>query len=135
MKKIDPRSDVYAIGVILYEILAERHPFSAKTTVDLYQKILHEDPKPLRSVNDTIDPDLDAIVMKSIEKDPEFRYFSAEDLAMDLRRYLAGDPILAKRSTHARQVARKWKKYRGRLLPGVAVAFIAVGVTFFILGW
>jgi len=135
VKKIDPRSDVYAIGVILYEILAERHPFSAKTTVDLYQKILHEDPKPLRAVNDTIDPDLEAIVMKSIEKDPEFRYFSAEDLAMDLRRYLAGDPILAKRSTHARRVVRKWKKYRGRLLTGVAVALIAVGVTFLVLGW
>ncbi len=135
VKKIDPRSDIYSIGVILYEILAERLPFTSRTTIDLYQKILHDEPEALRAVNDTIDPDLEAIVMKAIEKDPEFRYFSAEDLAMDLRRYLAGDPILAKRSTRARRVAKKWKKHRGRIATAATVALVAVGLTFFLLGW
>ncbi|MCK4836050.1 MAG: serine/threonine protein kinase, partial [Candidatus Aminicenantes bacterium] len=89
---IDRRSDIYSMGITLFELLSGEVPFKGDTPVDILMKIIQKDPPPLRKVNPRIPVDLETIVMKCIEKDPNRRYSSAKELAEDLQHYLDGDP-------------------------------------------
>jgi eukaryotic-like serine/threonine-protein kinase len=73
-------SDIYAMGVVLYEMLAGVRPFSADNYVALLMKHLHEQPRPLRMLNPRIDPALEAVVMRALEKDAQYRYRDARDM-------------------------------------------------------
>jgi len=92
----DARSDVYSLGVILYELLTDHLPFEGPAHL-LLPRIIQEDPPTLRSLNPTIPPDLEAICLKALAKRPEDRYSSAAALARDLRSFLRGEPIEAQR--------------------------------------
>jgi serine/threonine-protein kinase len=92
-RDISPRTDVYALGAILYESLTGRPPYEGETTVDLYSRIVKEAPPRPRTVNPEISRDLEGILLKALEKNPARRYAQAEELAKDLRRYLDGVPI------------------------------------------
>src|SRR5262245_33506090 len=85
-----PAAGVYALGAILYECLTGRPPFRAATVLDTLQQVVHADPVPPRLVNPAVPPELDAVCMKCLEKDPARRYVSAGALADDLRRYQGG---------------------------------------------
>ena len=92
---VDPRSDLYSLGCVLYEMLTARPPFSGDTPVAVAYKHVQEQPLPPSRINPNVPSALDAIVMKLLNKDPFLRYPSAEDLRSDLRRFLDGQPVLA----------------------------------------
>jgi hypothetical protein len=92
----DARSDLYALGLTLYELLTLRPGFESADRLRLIEKISAEDPRKPRSLDPQIPLDLETIILKAIEKDPKARYQSAEAMAEDLRRFLADEPIKAR---------------------------------------
>ncbi len=112
--QIDARSDVYSLGVILYELLTGTFPYPVTGNLrDVLENIVHTAPVRPSTVRHQLRADLETIVLKCLNKQPERRYQSAGELAHDLRRYLAGEPIEAKRDsllyvlgTRARRQAR-----------------------------
>ncbi len=92
----DRRSDVYSLGVILFELLTGERPFRGTNRVTLISQVLLDDPPSPRKLDARIPRDLETICLKCLEKDPNRRYPSAQSLAHELRRYLHGEPIQAR---------------------------------------
>lgn len=93
-------SDVWGLGAMLFELLAQRPPFVAESVPGLLRKVVEEDPEPMASISAVPPPrDLEVIALKALAKDPAQRYASASALGDDLRRWLAGEPIHARPST------------------------------------
>ncbi len=119
----DPRSDVYALGATLYELLTLHPAFDEPDRVKLIDRVLHESAVPLRQLDRRIPRDLETIVLKALAKEPGERYATAGQLAEDLRRFVAGRPILARRSSSIERLWR-WSK-RNPLVAGAACAVAA----------
>ncbi len=98
---IGPRSDVYALGVILYRMLTNRLPFDGTSVAEVYSSILAEDPKPPEAGRD-----LQTICLKAMDRERDRRYATALDFAEDVRRFLAGEPILARPDRTIRRIRR-----------------------------
>ena len=94
-KPVDPRSDLYSLGCVMYEMLTTRPPFSGDTPVAIAYKHVQEAPVPPSQMGVAVPAPLEAIVMKLLAKDRDQRYASAEDLRADLKRYLDGQPVSA----------------------------------------
>jgi tetratricopeptide (TPR) repeat protein len=92
---LDARSDVYALGATLYHVLTGRPPFELETAIQMHLAITQEEPLPPSAWNPRVPQSLDTVCLKCLEKDPARRYLSAGELADDLDRWLAGEPILA----------------------------------------
>ena len=90
--KVDARSDVYSMGVILYQMLTRELPFTGTKRMLLHQ-VLHEDPKSLRKLNDNVPRDLETITLKAMNKSPGERFESAEKMGAELNRWLQNKPI------------------------------------------
>ena len=121
--KIDVRSDVYALGVMLYELLCGRlpHDLAGATVPEAARIIRDEDPLTLSSVGREFRGDLDTIVSTALEKDPARRYQSAASLAEDVRRYLRDEPITARPPSTMYQLRKFARRNRG-LVAGLGVA-------------
>jgi Flp pilus assembly protein TadD len=132
---IDHRTDVYSLGATLYELLTLRPAFEGNDRQELLRQIAQEEPKTPHRVNRTIPAELETIVLKAMEKRPQERYATAQELATDLERYLRDEPIRARRPGLGRR-ARKWaRRYRA----AVTAAAVCLVVTFAALlgsvGW
>jgi len=94
-RPVDPRSDVYSLGVVLYEAVCGRPPFRGDDPLAVAYQHVQEQPTPPSQINADVDPTLEAIILKCLAKSPQARYPSAEDLRADLRRYREGGQIAA----------------------------------------
>ena len=127
----DRRSDVYSLGLTLYELLGQKPAFENSDRLSLIDSIKTVEPEPLRKLVRSIPLDLETIVEKAIEKDPRRRYSTANELAADLNRFAAGQPIHARRVGSAERLWL-WAKKRKALAASLAalsavLVFVAVG--------
>ena len=126
-RAVDGRTDVYALGATIYECLSGVVPFQGESYPELVAKVLHEDPPPLRQAGSIggpprrVAPDLEAIVLRCLEKDPARRYAGAGELAQDLERFLRGEAVEARPPGRLRRLARR-ARGQTQLVVGVALA-------------
>jgi eukaryotic-like serine/threonine-protein kinase len=132
-REIDSRSDVYALGVLLYEMLTGRLPIDTQTgsLVSALHAICEEPPKTLNlsfTGGFRLDPDIQTIVGKALEKDPDRRYASADALAEDVQRYLSDQPILAHPPSTAYQLRKLVARHRFASWTALGVLVLLIGV-------
>ena len=122
---LDHRSDIYSLGVTLYEMLALRPPFESEDRHLLMHEIVDGDPPPPGQVNHAIPRDLETIVLKAMAAEPQSRYTTAQELADDLQRFLADEPIHARRTSLADRAAKWARRHRPVVLSAVILLVTA----------
>lgn len=128
---LDRRSDIYSLGATFYEFISGVAPFAGTSGLQVLVDVLRGDVRPLRSLQPRLSPELDAIIMKCLEKEPQHRYPSARAFADDLRRYLDGDPILARPTGILGRLAKKARKN-----PRLTTAFLTlISLIVVVGGW
>jgi serine/threonine protein kinase len=132
---VGPRTDIYALGATLYELLTLEPPFRGQDPQELLRQIGFDEPRPLRRVNAQAPVELETIVLKALAKNPAERYATAADLADDLQRFLKDEPIRARPPTLAQRV-RKWaRRHRSVVASAVVALLVILAVVAGSLGW
>jgi eukaryotic-like serine/threonine-protein kinase len=127
--KLDARTDIYSLGAILYELLTGARPFAGAGQI-LLARIREEDPRPPRRLDNAIPADLETICLKAMAKEPSHRYAGAGAFAADLRRWLDGEPVLAR---PVGPIGMFWRKCRRRpVVSGLAASLVLAVVLGFI---
>lgn len=129
--RLDTRSDVYSLGVILYLLLLRKFPYSAEgSELAIARRVTEEEP----ARPEGVDEDLRALLLKTLSKDPAERYQSAGALCDDISRYLSGRPLNAKRPTFGYQLSKHIRRNRGAWAAGVLAVCALLGSVFFYVG-
>lgn len=124
---VDARSDVYSLGVTLYELVTQRQAHLGEDRQNLLRQIVEEEPVPPRRINPSLPLDLETIILGAMAKTREERYPTAQALADDLERFLAGKPTLARRPTLADRAA-KWARRHRSLVAVAACAAVLLSI-------
>ena len=121
---VDGRTDVYSLGVTLYELLTQTHAHPGEDRETLLRQIIGEEPIPPRRHNPAVPVDLETIVLAAMAKSRDERYVSAQAMADDLERFLAGKPTLARRPTLADRAAKWARRHRSMVALGMGAAMV-----------
>ena len=125
--ELDTRTDVYSLGVILYQLLTHQLPRDMKgTSIEVLRRITEEEVHRPRDISRTVDRELEAVLLKALAQDPDGRYSSAGELARDIENCLAGEPLLARKPTTIYFLRKRLRKYRYPLAG--AAALVAIGI-------
>ncbi len=122
-------SDLYALGVILFELLTGRTPFVGASPAELAALVEHHEPPPLHLLAPAAPRDLETICLKCLERDPARRYAGAAALAEDLRRFLAGEPILARAAGRLDRARKFARRHRVGLAAATSITLVLVTAT------
>jgi tetratricopeptide (TPR) repeat protein len=133
LQQIGPRSDVYALGAVLYAVLTGHAPFKATNALDTLRQVSEQEPVAPRRLNTQIPLDLETICLKAMDKDPSRRYRSAGDMAADLQRYLDGFAIKARRVSAFGKLIR-WAK-RSRAVAASLLCAAVLGLVAAVFAW
>jgi tetratricopeptide (TPR) repeat protein len=120
---VDQRTDIYSLGVTLYELLTLEPVFPGRDRQELLRQIAFEEPLPPRRLSKAIPVEMETILLKAIAKNPDERYATAQEVADDLRRFLEDKPIRAKRP-NLWQRLRKWRRRHKTLVTAVSVVLL-----------
>jgi serine/threonine protein kinase/Flp pilus assembly protein TadD len=123
---VDHRTDIYSLGVTLYELLTLEVAFPGRDREEVLRRIAFEEPPAPRHQNQAIPKELDTIILKAMEKSPEARYATAQELADDLRRFLEDKPIRAKRPTLVQRAAKWGRRHKAAMRAALVVLLLAV---------
>jgi tetratricopeptide (TPR) repeat protein/tRNA A-37 threonylcarbamoyl transferase component Bud32 len=129
-REITARTDVHSLGVLLYEILTGRPPHPGTNIPEVYARIAHDEPEPPRRLDPSVPWELEAVALKALEKDPNRRYATAEEFAEELRRFRAGEPIVARPVSELSRLWRRAVKQRAVLIPLALAVALAAGWAF-----
>ena len=124
---LDHRTDIYSLGVTLYEMLTLRPAIDGQDRQELLRRIAQEEPTPPRRLNPSIPRELETILLKAMNKEPESRYATAQELADDLKRFLEEEPIRAKRPTLLER-ATKWSRRHATAVGAAALVLLVAAV-------
>lgn len=128
----DHRADVYGLSATIYELITGQPTFDNVDRVHLMQLMVHQDPKPPSRINPSIPRDLETILLKGLSRDVESRYQTANDMANDLRLFLLGRPILARRTSWLERSARWCTR---NPLAAILLGFLALSLLALLIGW
>ncbi len=126
-EEIGPLSDVYALGAILFYLVANRPPFDEGNVHDTLHAVVHDEPPSPRQFNKRVDIDLATICLKCLEKDPAGRYPSAAELADDIDHYLRGEPIEARPISRRERMGRWCRRNPGAVWGTLMTIFVMIG--------
>jgi tetratricopeptide (TPR) repeat protein len=120
---VDHRADIYSLGATLYELLTLEPALPGGDRDELFRRLVHGEPRPPRSIERSIPRDLETVILKALRKEPTARFATAQDFADDLKRFLGGEPVLARRPTLAER-ARGWVRRNSALAAAVVIVLL-----------